>query len=301
MFSVMNRALCKRSTERTLDRISPKPDLVYAHFLMSGLLVGDWCRRNQVELAVISGESEYDSFLRWIDRASLVEKIRRFDHLFFVSERNRTALAQYLGLEGEIGRVLANAVDTKTFRPLPKVECRRKLGLPENATIAVFVGYFIERKGPLRVLQALESVDDVYCVFIGKGSQVPKGNRVLFAGSVPNYEMPEWLSAADFFVLPSLNEGRSNAVLEALACGLPLIVSDRDFNREFLDENCAVFIDPNSVGDIANAILELARNPERRAKMGDSGRRHSLNFSQRQRALRFLEVVRGGKIVKKPG
>lgn len=287
----INQALCKRSVEHVLDRLPQKPDLIYAHFVISGLLVSAWCKKNGVKLAVVSGESTYEKLLKLYNANVLEREIRSFDSIYFVSERNQAELAKVVGAKQLFGSLLPNAVNGDVFRPRNKEECREALGLPQDKTIGIFVGYFIDRKGPLRVLEAMKRVGETYGIFVGTGSQVPKGEQVLFSGSVENDDMPTWLAAADFFILPSFHEGRSNAVLEALACGLPMIVSDRDFNREFLNDECAIFVEPSSVEEIANAIKELLDQPEKRVEMGRLAREHSFNFSQKERARSFINSV----------
>src|SRR5690606_16475453 len=106
--------------------------------------------------------------------------------------------------------------------PMDKQQCRRKLKLPESAFIVVFVGHFVDRKGPLRVLEAINKVGgDVKGLFLGRGIQKPIGSAVLHAAPVPNEELPYWLNAADVMMLPTLAEGSCNAINEAMACRLP--------------------------------------------------------------------------------
>lgn len=282
----------ERAVYKALSEISEPPDLVYAHFLGSAVAAHRWCATNQVPLVVVSGESSYEPFCSAAKRGERHEAIRSLPHVFFVSEKNRSAYMRFFGSLPERSSILPNAVDTAHFRPQPKGELRERLGLPGGAKIVAFLGYFIERKGPLRVLKALEMQKDVYGVFIGTGPQRPTGTRVLFAGTMENEQVADWLAACDVFALPSLNEGRSNAILEALACGLPVVVSDRSFNREFLNEECAVFVDPEDSESISHGI-RACLSPGRTAEMSAAARALAAGNSLEARAERFLEVVNG--------
>src|SRR5690625_3333502 len=131
----IDRILCQRSIERQLDRMDPKPDLIYAHFVRGGLLVLDWCKTNKVRLAVISGESSYQRFLSNEDSQELRTRIEEFDYLFFVSDRNQQELSNFVGAREPLGSVLGNAVSCEDFQPLDKLACRKELGLPQEAII----------------------------------------------------------------------------------------------------------------------------------------------------------------------
>src|SRR5699024_5133340 len=124
---------------------------------------------------------------------------------------------------------------------------RDKYNLPQDAFIVAFTGHFIERKGPLRLLQAIEGIapeKNVAGIFIGSGEQEPSSKKVLFKGRLTHAEVPEMLSAADVFALPTLNEGSCNAIAEAMACGLPIISSDIEAIREQVTEENAVMVNP---------------------------------------------------------
>jgi glycosyltransferase involved in cell wall biosynthesis len=102
-----------------------------------------------------------------------------------------------------------------------------------------------------------------------------------------------WLSAADVFVLPTLKEGCSNSVLEALFCGLPIVSSDLPFNHTILDDQVAILADPYDVRAITQAIVSLIDSPERRQEMGEAALRKSKSFRLADRASNVLAFLQG--------
>ena len=125
---------------------------------------------------------------------------------------------------------------------------------------------------------------------------MPKGREVLHAGPIDHDLVPWWLAAGDVFVLPSLHEGMSNAIVEALACGLPVVVSDRPFNRQFLTEECAVFVDPLDPSSIAQGIRSVLSDPHRSRHMSQAALDLASGFDLRTRAkaiLSFAQRIKG--------
>jgi len=134
--------------------------------------------------------------------------------------------------------VMRNGVDLERFRPVPQQAARVELGL-SGSPLLLSVGYLIERKGHHIVIDALASLllqyPDARLVIVGDGPE--RGNlerhcanlgiasRVRFAGSLPNTELYRWYSAADVMVLASSREGWANVLLEAMACGTPVVAS----------------------------------------------------------------------------
>ena len=90
------------------------------------------------------------------------------------------------------------------------------------------------------------------------------------------------------FVLPTLAEGCCNAIIEALACGLPIISSDLDFNYDILDESCAILVEPNDVEGIKKAILRVKNEIGLRRTLQRESIRLSTRLDLKNRCLDIL-------------
>ena len=289
----INERLFRYAVERGLEACRQPVTHVYAHFWLGGYSVRRWCRRRQVPYFVELQESGIRGFLNPAGDSRELEVLLDAAGVVSVS-RDNVRFLEETGISGRTPvRYLPNGFDRRRFVPLDRAECRRRLGLPVEGVIVAFVGHFIDRKGPLRVVQALERVDGVKGVFLGRGPETPAGPRVLHAGPVLHSNLLVWLSAADIFVLPSLAEGLANVTVEAMACGLPLVVSDRPFNRDFLTEQEAVFVDPQSVASIAMAIASLVGSERWRHALGAAALARSGAFSLQDRVRGIREFVFG--------
>jgi glycosyltransferase involved in cell wall biosynthesis len=216
--------------------------------------------------------------------------LKRFAGVIAVSEPNFEVLQKYADLGRKVS-FLENGIDTVRFKPGDRRQARAILRLPQEAFIVGFTGSFIERKGPLRLLAALNMIPDAFGLFLGRGLQVPRGERVLYAGPVSNETVPLMLAACDVYCLPSLAESLSCAELEAAACGLPLVVSDRPFNRTFLDDMHAMFVEPTSPGSIAEGIKLLMASSTKRQEMATACRLMAEDHSLAHRVTRLFEIV----------
>jgi teichuronic acid biosynthesis glycosyltransferase TuaC len=263
----------------------------YTHFLPAGRAALKIMSQYNIPVILNLGESDPWIYDELYNKDRWVKELDEFAGIITVSQKNRKyLLKRNSALEDKV-RYIPNGVDTNRFKPINQEKCRKMLNLPTHEKIVVFSGHFEERKGPLRVLEALDQMQGkVKGVFLGAGNLEPKGSNVLFADSVVNDEIQYWLNAADIFVLPSLSEGMSNSVLEALACGLPLVVSDRDFNKEFLSEECAVFIDPNDSMDIKKGI-EFCLNSKFAENMSKNAIAIAKEYSLEERIHKINEFI----------
>ena len=141
-----------------------------------------------------------------------------------------------VALGADAGRitVLRNGVDLALFQPVDRTAARQALGLRRRTLLSV--GGLIPRKGNDIVVQALPALPDVELLLVGEGPErdalarlaasLGVADRVRFLGAVAHADLPRIYSAADALVLASSREGWANVLLEAMACGTPVIASD---------------------------------------------------------------------------
>lgn len=134
--------------------------------------------------------------------------------------------------------VMRNGVDLDRFKPLPQMEMRRKLKL-NGSPLLLSVGYLVERKGHHVAIEALAKLipdhADARLVIVGEGEEranllelakrLGVETRLTLTGALPNAELLQWYSAADVLILASSREGWANVLLEAMACGTPVVAS----------------------------------------------------------------------------
>ncbi len=250
----------KLALKKAFRMLNVRPDAIYGHFWDSAYNGFEYAKRNGIPLFVATGESEIQKLFSFPkDQKAFSDYV---SGVICVSSKNKDESIS-LGLTtAEKCAVFPNAVNAELFKKLEKMQCREQLNLPQDVFIIAFVGWFIERKGPQRVAEAIKRIQGkpVYSLFIGKGEQEPHCDNILFKGALPHDKVPLYLNAADVFVLPTLHEGCCNAVVEAMACGLPVVSSNLPFNWDVLDDTNSIMIDPNNIDEIASAICMLRDN-----------------------------------------
>lgn len=183
------------------------------------------------------------------------------------------------GIEKGKLRVIPNYVETNRFKP------RRK---NKNKTLRIISVGRLEAQKNIGLLISAVAPLEVEVLVVGNGSQRPELEnasqkakaRVRFLGNLPSQQLPELLNSCDLFVLPSHYEGHPKALLEAMACGLPVVGTRvpgiQGLIRE--DEN-GLLCETNS-RSLRSAITRALDNPELRSKLGRSARRFvEQNFS----------------------
>jgi teichuronic acid biosynthesis glycosyltransferase TuaC len=184
-------------------------------------------------------------------RRRLLAGLRSATRVFSVSNSLKR-LAMELGLPDESVRVIGNGVDSGRFSPVPRIEARRALALEEDARVLVTVGGLVERKGFHRVIACLPELRKEFprLHYLCVGSAGPEGDFsarlraqvtelglddcVHFLGALPPEEVRRAVSAADVSVLATRNEGWANVLLEAMACGVPVVATDVGGNAEVI-------------------------------------------------------------------
>lgn len=185
--------------------------------------------------------------------------------------------------------VIPNGINPKEFSQLPPKEELKKL-YPElqDEKVVLFLGRIHPKKGLDILARAFGKIardrKDVHLLIVGpdEGGYRREVEKMLapqnviekttFTGMLTGKEKLAALSLADIFVLPSYSEGFSMAILEALACGLPTIITRQCHFPEVAQAKAGIVIDPDPV-QLAEALLRLLDDPELREEMGNNGRR----------------------------
>ena len=178
---------------------------------------------------------------------------------------------------------IPNGVDVSVYkpgRPAARTELRRALDLPADGTIVLFAGRFARHKGIGDLLKAWSSIDlpDAWLVLVGSNETLdPEGPIEGLPGVIVRGWTEDLLSyyrAVDAFVLPSHIEGMSNVVLEAMACGLPVIATRVGAASELIsDGNNGLLINVHSSHDLARALKRLLGDEALRGQLGGEARR----------------------------
>ncbi len=189
--------------------------------------------------------------------------------------------------------VIPNGIDDSIFYPRDRDKCREKLGIVEDDFVVAFLGQFNSRKGVLRLDNALKHINNknIKVIYMGRGIQDPTYEGIVFKGTVMHETLPEYLSAADVFVLPTNNEGCANAVIEAMACGLPIITADLPFSYDVLDNDSALLINPESESEIEKAILKIKNNLDLRQKLSAISFEKSKDLTLEKRVNKIIDYI----------
>jgi sugar transferase (PEP-CTERM/EpsH1 system associated) len=188
--------------------------------------------------------------------------------------------------------VLYNGVDGHEFRPQPQVRegVRRQLGIPADALVIGSVGRMVPLKDFGTLLKAARvlatEMPNLHVVLVGSGPELAGlreyvasydqlAGRVIFPGTVDH--IADLLNAMDIFVLPTLMEGMSNTLLEALAVGLPAVATRVGGNPEVVAEGvCGYLFRPQDVPGLISLLRTLLRDSRLRTQFGKAARERAL-------------------------
>jgi len=204
-------------------------------------------------------------------------------------------------------RVIYNGVNTERFFPRPEYSARirRELDIPVNRTVIGSVGRLVAIKDHGTLVRAAENLasqgKDVHLLIVGSGPELSRLRsiaqaapallgRVTFMGE--SDRVPELMSAMDIFVLTSICEGMSNTILEAMASGLPAIVTQAGGNPEIIEEGHSGWLfSPRDADKLAEHLLRLTEDCALRRRAGEAARRRAVEyFSLDRMTQQYMEL-----------
>lgn len=206
-------------------------------------------------------------------RLSAADALRAADAVVAVSSHLSAAVLR-LGVDGKRVEVVYNGVDAKLFAPGDRKDARRRLGLDLDKQLLLSVGNLVPGKGLEILIRACERLarggGDFNCLIVGDGPTKGALNarirtagltdRVRLVGPRPLEQLPDWYRAADLFALPSFSEGVPNVLLEAKACGCPLVATRVGGIPEIAPQACLV--GAGDAVELAERIAAVLADPE---------------------------------------
>lgn len=293
--------------QRLLIKNKNEFDIIHYHVLWwAGLLMA--VRANHLEIPTL-----YQSVLLNEDTPSGIvkQKFGKFKLKYLKKFKLIVPISDFLaedylkfGFQPTQVQTLMNSVDTEIFHPVgsetEKAAMRRKYSLPEGARILLFVGSIIQRKGVDVLINAFIEAErknkELHLVLVGPRTKQENpsldedfirylrtilekndvSSKVTFMGLVEERaQLAEIYRASDLFVFPSRNEGLPNVVLEAMACALPVVVSNLPVLRNVIrDGENGFFVPLEDAGSLIKAIVSIAQNPILAGKIGQAARQY---------------------------
>jgi glycosyltransferase involved in cell wall biosynthesis len=224
-----------------------------------------------------------------------------------VSDETERSFRESVGYEGRNVAVVLNSVDLVRFpADIDRPRVRAQLGFRADDHVMTMVGTFKRQKGHRHLVEALAQLagehPELHLLFVGDGELMPVidaqvrdaglTERVHFLGS--RRDVDAILAASDTFVLPSLWEGLSVALVEAMASGLPIVATDvSGTNEVMVDDSTGRLVPPGDAEALAAAIRDVLADPVLAADMGARARAHVMEICGARRQAERLAALFG--------
>lgn len=251
-------------------------DIIDSHYFypdgVAAVMLGKWLDKPVMITARGSDINLISKY--YIPRKLIQWAARNARQIATVSQSLKDNLAE-LGVDKSRINVFRNGVDLTKFRPLDRDVIRNEMGLTKFTILSV--GNLIELKGHHLIIEAMMNLPDVELIIVGEGemrnrletmaSDYGVDDRVSFMGNVSQSELCKLYNSADVLVLASSREGMANVLLEAMACGTPVIATDAGGNREVIQgSNAGLIISVRCSEAIVSSIGQLKKQyPPRRS------------------------------------
>ncbi|MEM3399441.1 MAG: glycosyltransferase family 1 protein [Candidatus Micrarchaeia archaeon] len=240
-------------------------------------------------------ESIRDAFLRDIS------PIRDAAAIVADSKKTKADIVEKLGIEEKKIRVVPLGVDHERFFPFDekRKRCTRaKFGFGSEFVV-LHVGSTLPYKNIEGIIHALSLIEDeILFVKVGwdftaeqKKFIDKKGIRkkISYIGKLKDAQMPEIYNACDLLVFPSFNEGFGLPIIEAMACGLPVLTSNSGGCEETAGD-AGILVEPSDAGAIADAIMQVMQSKDFACEISKKGLKRAAEFSWKRTAEEYMHI-----------
>jgi glycosyltransferase involved in cell wall biosynthesis len=266
----LNGWLCGRAIEAALVRF--RPDVVLAYWLYPDAY-GAMLAARRAGVPLVAGARGSDIRVRdAISRRLTRRVVRAARRLLVVSEDLGQLAVQRYGAEAARVCVIPNGCDAATFHPDDRAAARQALGMPADAVVLLYVGRLVAEKGLRELVEAVRQLAaqrrNLQLVLVGDGplrnelsALAASSGNVRLTGPLAPEAVAQWMVAADLVTLPSYSEGHPNVLVEALACGRPVVATDVGGIPEVVDRDSGVLVRARDSDALARGLATaLARD-----------------------------------------
>lgn len=297
-----------RKPLQTLRASFPFDAILCSWAYPDGCAVARVARELGVRFVLIAQGSDVHVYLRMAFRRKLLCDAANHSFATVTRSKRLTDMLHEADVAKEKLHPIYNGVDLEMFRPGNRDAARKQLGLPPDAKIILFVGNFLEIKNPLLLVDAHAELcrrdpgGKIQLVMIGDGplreavwlraSARGSAQAVQLLGRKPPDEVARYMQAADALCISSDNEGVPNVVLEAFACGLPVVSTRVGGIPEVLTEDfLGHLVERRNLPELVTALEQtLVIRPD-----SDKIRNHARQFSWERAAASYLALLRNAK------
>jgi len=239
--------------------------------------------------------------------------IRKADRVISVSNATAEWLVQKRKVSPDKVIIIPYGVNLQKFNPQKKSVSRADIGVAETDLVIGQVSRLNEQKGHTYLIDAapaiVKAAPNVKFVLVGDGPLRGQIEEKIKAKKLQDHfillgfrqDVPELLPLFDVFALPSLYEGLPNVVLEAMACGLPVVATPVDGTKEaVVDKDTGFLVPVADIEALAQRLLEILLNSSLKSELGEAGRKRvEANFSLQGQVKKFEDLyetyARGGE------
>ena len=283
----------KNNAKKELEDLIKKEDIdiIHGHYLFpAGAAAVEVGNKHNIKTYVTAHGSDMFELYKSkpFMRPTIKKVLKNADGIFAVSKALRQEIIA-TGVSGiaEKTKLSWNSVDITKFSLKDDDSFKKEFGLFDKP-IVLFVGNLIKRKNVGALLEAKKiAKSDYYLVIVGDGPLSKKLRKkvedenipdVIFTGSRTDVE--NIIPNCDFLVLPSFSESFGLVLIEALACGKPVIGSDVGGISEIINDDVGLLVNPNDVSSISNSIDKLVDDEDLRVSLSRNARNRAKDFSQ---------------------
>jgi len=283
-----------------------KADIIHVQWILNGI-VG-------IPLAKIFNKSIVISVRRVVPSNKWMQRLIKYivehaDYILFNSSYTKNELLKFATPKRHC--IIPSTFDPDKFQKGVPGKLRKKIGLSDDTLIILYIGYLIEKKGVRYLINSIpeivQKIKKVHIVIGGDGleatslkkqvSELGIENKVTFLGWVNHNDLPDYYCDADVFVLPSIIDSKGETetlgmvLVEAMASGTPVVGSNVGGIPDVITPEVGLLTEPKNSKDIADKVISLLLNEEKRKTMGQSAKKWAIeNFSWESVSQKYLKI-----------